>query len=115
MIGPRPGLIVQAENHVAGCRAVRAVHDRAEPIAGFDAVGRIDAQDVSVVGVLREGQERLASVHNAVFELWAGELQDEASPIAIRARARQLARIGGPDCLAGIRREVIGGAGDRRS
>ncbi len=111
--GAIANLVVEAEEHQAGAGAALTVHNRLEAVAGLDGKGRVNALDVAIPNVVREGQQARQGQDGAIFELGIEHPQDKPTTIAIAARAGQRTRRAGPGSRAGISKQVVGRAFER--
>ena len=83
----RASLIIEAEYYITICGAAFAVDDRAEAITALHPERRVETLNVSVLNVLREGEQTRACVSGSRFELGISHFEHEALCIPIRSGA----------------------------
>ena len=79
----RASLIIEAEYNITICGAAFTVDDRAEAITALHSERRVETLNISVLNVLREGEQTRACVSSSRFEFGIGHLQYEAFGITI--------------------------------
>ena len=79
----RASLIIEAEYNITICGTTFAVNDRAEAITALHSERRIKALNISVLNVLREGEQTRACVSGSRFEFGISHFEHETLGITI--------------------------------
>jgi len=79
----RASLIIEAEYNITICGTTFAVDDRAEAVTALYSERRVKALNVTVLNVLREGEQTGACVSGSRFEFGIGHFEHETLGITI--------------------------------
>ena len=83
----RASLIIKAEYYITIGGAPFAVDDRAEAVTALHSERRVEALNVTVLNVLREGEQTRACVSGSRFKFGIGHLEYKAFGITIGSGA----------------------------
>jgi len=81
------GLIIETEYDIAISGSAFAVDDRAEAVTALHSECRVEALNVSVLNILREGEQAGTRVSGSRFESGIAHFEHKALGIAICSRA----------------------------
>ena len=83
-------MIIDTEGNITICRTAFAVNDGTEAVTILHMDWRIESLNISVLNILREGEQSWARIGHTCFKDRIVEFEHKALGVAVYPRARKL-------------------------